>query len=49
MTANGTLAWDACGGPPLQFDNGDPIEAVNVGSRVGSFEVVSDSEVYAGT
>lgn len=31
------LAWDACGG--ATFDNGHAVEAANVGSRIGSFEV----------
>ena len=29
----GALAWDACGGPPLTFDNGHPIEIVGVGAN----------------
>lgn len=37
--AKTALAWDACGG--ATFDNGHPVEAANVGSRVGSFKVTS--------
>ena len=35
----GALAWDSCGGPPLTFNNGHPIEIVGVGSAVGSMRV----------
>lgn len=45
----GVLAWDACGGPPLLFDNGHPIEAVNIGSRVGALQVVGNASVLAGS
>jgi hypothetical protein len=40
------LAWDACGG--ATFDNGHPVEAANVGSRVGSFQVVGQGSARAG-
>ena len=39
----GALAWDSCGGPPLTFDNGHPIEIVGVGSAVGSMRVTGHS------
>lgn len=48
VDGGGKLAWDACGGPPLAFDNGHPIEAVNIGSRVGSFRVEGNLTVMAG-
>lgn len=38
---DGALAWDACGGPPLKFDNGHPIEITGKGSAVGSLRVQS--------
>eukprot|EP00037_Helgoeca_nana_P001625 m.28176 g.28176 ORF g.28176 m.28176 type:complete len:600 (+) comp11997_c0_seq2:24-1823(+) len=40
------LAWDACGG--ATFDNGHAVEAANVGSRIGSFEVIGAGNVLAG-
>jgi len=46
----GALAWDACGGPPLTFDNGHPIEAPGSGgSTVGSLEVTGAAGVLAGS
>ena len=39
----GALGWDSCGGPPLTFDNGHPIEIVGVGSAVGSMRVTGHS------
>ncbi len=40
----GALAWDACGGPPLTFDNGHPIEIVGVGSAIRSLRVSSGKD-----
>ncbi len=40
----GALAWDACGGPPLTFNNGHPIEIVGVGSAIRSLRVSSGKD-----
>ena len=46
FTANpargGALAWDACGGPPLAFDNGHLIET-SKGSHIGSLRVTASN------